>query len=217
MDTSLDNAFHVHLGPDHINQFVCMEPGLYVYDASLVDVPKLRNAFNLLNTVDQNKSLFRQPDIRKADVAIILNRRVNHVAAAKFIRIVKDNWIQNLPFPVGDVRRSNIIYGPPIPPLKGRTRYQAPKRVPDADAVVQLPKDLYEDLQNVTLCIDFHYVNGMTVFHSISRVLTYRTVSFPDSRSKKSILAELKPIFQVYNARGFRIIEIHADCEFQKN
>ena len=54
------------------------------------------------------------------------------------------------------------------------------------------------------------------VFHSISRRLDYRTVSFPKSRSKASIVNELKEIFKLYNAHGFRIAEIHADNEFAK-
>jgi len=82
--------------------------------------------------------------------------------------------------------------------------------------MVQLPKELYEDLKNVTLCVDFHYVNEITVFHTISRKIKYRTVSFPLSRSKANILNELKAIYKVYNARGFKITDIHADNEFQK-
>ena len=44
------------------------------------------------------------------------------------------------------------------------------------------------------LCVDFHYVNGVTVFHSISRKVDYITVSFPTSQSKNSIISELKEI-----------------------
>ena len=79
-----------------------------------------------------------------------------------------------------------------------------------------IPRDVYEDMKHVTLCVDFHYVNGVTVFHSISRKIGYRTVSFPTNRSAGSILASLKDIFKVYNARGFKIIEVHADNEFDK-
>ena len=68
----------------------------------------------------------------------------------------------------------------------------------------------------MTLCIDFHYVNNNLVLHSISRNINYRTVSFPSTRSKKSILSELKIILQKYNARGFNVTEIHADNEFYK-
>ena len=81
---------------------------------------------------------------------------------------------------------------------------------------VQIPKSLYDDLKNVTLCADYHFVNGVTVFHTISRRLNYRTVSFPLSRSKPIIMEELKKVYQQYNARGFRITDLHADNEFEK-
>ena len=113
------------------------------------------------------------------------------------------------------MNRSHTIYGPPIPPIKGRTRYQESTRVPDL-APIQLPKSLHKDLQNVTLCVDYHFVNGVTVFHTISRRLDYRTVSFPLSRSRPIIVEELKKVYQKYNSRGFRITDIHADHEFEK-
>ena len=66
------------------------------------------------------------------------------------------------------------------------------------------------------LFIDFHYVNGVAVFHSILGKVYYITVSFPLSQSKNSIISELKEILKIYNARGFKIVEVHANKEFQK-
>jgi hypothetical protein len=81
---------------------------------------------------------------------------------------------------------------------------------------MQIPKSLHQDLQNVVLCVDFHYVNGVAVFHSILRRIDCRKVSFPLSRSKSSIIAEMREIYKICNARGFRVIEIYADKEFEK-
>ena len=216
MDTSqYDNAFYVYLSPTHFIKFECVDPGLYVYDATRVDLPKLRQAFNFLNTVE-NKSLYRTPDLRKADDALMLHRKLNHMAKDKFQRIIRDNWICNNPVTINNVHQSQHIYGSSIPSLKGRTRYQAPPRVADATEIITLPAQVYENLKHVTLCIDFHYVNNNLVLHSISRNINYRTVSFPSTRSKKSILSELKIILQKYNARGFNVTEIHVDNEFYK-
>ena len=160
---------------------------------------KLNVAFTFLNTVASNKASFGQRDVRKADEAILLNRQTNHMAEEKFVRVVKDNWIRNCPVTVGDVRRSHKIYGPPLPPVKGRARYQSSPRVKETD-IVQIPRSMHEELKHVTLCADFYYVNGVTVFHTMSRRIDYRTVSFPLSRSQASIVNELKDVFKVYNA-----------------
>ncbi len=99
--------------------------------------------------------------------------------------------IINNPITIVDINRSRIIYGPPIPPLKGRTSDQESARVKDL-TMVQLPS------------VDFHYVKEITAFHTISRKINYRTASFPLSRSKANILNELKAIYKVYNVRGFK-------------
>ena len=105
------------------------------------------------------------------------------------------------------------IYGPPIPPIKAWMRYRTPTRIADADLIVEILKNLYEDLEDVTLCTAFHYVNRLAVFYTISRQLRYFTVSFPLSRSAISIMKELRTVFQIYDTRGFCIVEVHADKE----
>ena len=58
------------------------------------------------------------------------------------------------------------MYGPPLPTIKGRMRYKESLRIQETE-IVHIPELLYQDLQNIVLCIDFHYVNGVAVFHSI--------------------------------------------------
>ena len=167
MDTYVVNGFNAHISDSHIIQFIKVIPGLYLYDASNVDLNKLRCAFSFLNTVASNKSFFKNHDVLRADNALLLNRRLNHITKDKFIRIVKDNWIRNNPLTVSDVQRSHVIYGPPIPPLKGHVRYQNSSHIPEFEPV-DIPKALHDNLKNVILCIDFHFVNEVTIFHTIS-------------------------------------------------
>ena len=96
----------------------------------------------------------------------MLNRKTNHIVKNKFVGIVKYNWIRNNPIKVGYVRRSNNIYGPPLSAIKERTRYKDSPRIQETE-IVQIPESLYQDLKNILLCVEFHYVNGVTVFHSI--------------------------------------------------
>ena len=66
------------------------------------------------------------------------------------------------------------------------------------------------------LGVIFHYVNGVAVFHSISRRIGYCTVSFSLSRSATLIVEEMQKIFKIYNSRGFCITGVHIDKEFEK-
>ena len=216
MDSDVEDALIVHLSQQHRIKFKKDPRGLYYLDTTKLDLSKLTRAFNFLSTVKENKKMYGIRDIRKADEANALNRKVNHQAKDKYLRIIKDNWIRNVPFTVGDVRRSHDIYGPPIPPIKGRTRYQEAQRISDAHDIIQIPKQMYDNLKHVTLCVDFYFVNGVEVFHSISRKIGYRTVSFPINRTKSTMLSEINDIFKIYNSRGFKIIEVHADNEFEK-
>ena len=215
MDSEEENALVIHIS-DNINmKFTRNEDDLYVCDASKADMPALKRTLCFLTTVDQNKAFFKAREVCKADQAVELNRKLNHMAKDTFIRIIKDGWLRDCPVTVGDVRRSHAIYGPLIPPMKGRARYQESPRVKDRD-IVQIPKEVFECLKHVTLCVDFHYVNGMIVFHSISRQINYRTVAFPNSRSKGSMLKHIREVQRKYHSRGFRITDIHADSEFEK-
>ena len=215
LDSEKDNALVIHISPGHAMRFRVGGNGLYYFDSSKVEMIKIRQAFSFLNTVSDNINLYKKRDVRRASQAISLNRRINHPVKTKFVRVVKDNWIRNNPITVGDVQRSYNIFGPPLPPVKGRSKYKESKRIKET-TTIQIPKSVFEDLKDVVLCADFHYVNRVTVFHTISRRIEYRTVSFPLCRSKISIEKELKNVFRIYNARGFRIVELHADKEFEK-
>jgi hypothetical protein len=215
LDTLVENAFNVHISEGHTLKFHCGPTGLYYLDTSKLNLSKLKQAFSFFNTVADNMKLYKKREVKKAQEVVNFNRKINNQSHTKLTNIVKNNWVRNTPFTVGDVQRSEKIFGPQIPPLKGRTRYQQAARL-ESLPVIQIPRALYEDLKNVTLCIDFHFVNNVTVFHTISRRINYRTVSFPLSRSRMQILAELETVYKKYNARGFRITEIHADKEFEK-
>ena len=119
MDTEIENAFSVHILEGHVMKFACVLPGLYLFDTSNTDLSKLRNEFSFLTTVSTNKSIYKSREVRKANDAVTLNCRTNHIVKDKFIQIIRDNWIRHNPVTVGDVRRSHVIYGPLLPAING--------------------------------------------------------------------------------------------------
>ena len=58
---------------------------------------------------------------------------------------------------------------------------------------------IQDAIRQVTLCVDFHFVNGLAVLHTISRNINYRTVAFPKTKTTTSIMRELHRVFRVRN------------------
>ena len=78
-----------------------------------------------------------------------------------------------------------------------------------------LPADIAKHHSNVTLCLDFFYVQRLPFVHAISRKIGYRqAVAIPD-RAKETMLSFVnKSIFE-YTKRGFEVVDIHADKELE--
>lgn len=137
------------------------------------------------------------------------------MASDKYARIVTNRLLQNSPITAQDIQRGYHIYRPPLTSIQGRTRNQEFTRVKE-QAVIQIPKRVYKDLRNVTLCGDFFYINGIAVLNTILRRIDYKTVDYPMTRSKQDILKSMRKVQQHYHSQGFRIIDLHADNAFEK-
>jgi Cobalamin biosynthesis protein CobT (nicotinate-mononucleotide:5, 6-dimethylbenzimidazole phosphoribosyltransferase) len=170
---------------------------------------------SLVQTVKNNERMYRQREIKSAKAALDVSKILLHPAQSKFEKIVAGNFISNLPITIADVRRSERIYGPSVPSLKGRTTRQAPASVQDI-IPVGIPRELYEEYKFTTICLDFFYVNKLPVFHAISRKLNHRWASFPKTRSLSEMKSNLNQLKRIYHSRGFRVVSIHADEEFEK-
>jgi Reverse transcriptase (RNA-dependent DNA polymerase). len=240
MDTFIDNSFTVHLNDGMSLKFTCHDNGLYYCDTSKLNTDTLHQAFSFfsmitptdqqqvsrleeqsgtkysfLQSVEDNMKQYRHRDVQKAIKARQLSRLMCHPEQSLLIRMIKDNSLQNCTITPDDVRRAEKIFGKSIPATKGRTRRQTIPRV-ESNQPVEIPVNVYEDNKNVTLCADFFYVNGIAVFHAISRKLNHRYVSFPQSRSRAEIIKSINDLDKIYSARGLRVHEIHADPEFKK-
>ena len=130
LDSEDENAFLVHIFAGHMIKFILgPSPCLYYFDAGKIHMSKIKLVFSFLNTVSENKNLFKNQELQKATDTVMLNRKKNHISKEKLVWIVKDNWIRNNPITVRDVRISHKIYGPPLPSIKGRTGYKELPRI----------------------------------------------------------------------------------------
>jgi hypothetical protein len=142
----------------------------------------------LFSTVAENKKLFTRRDIDNADATRALYCKIGRPSESDFLTILSKNLIRNCPVTVDDAKRASIIYGPDLAAIKGKmTRSATAPHVPTFQAV-PIPAHIATHHRNLTLCMDFFFVQGMAFLHSISRKIGFRTVTQVPTRSKATIL-----------------------------
>jgi hypothetical protein len=105
------------------------------------------------------------------------------------------------------------IFGPDIGALKGKTTHQKP--APVVTDYIEIPRELIETHQDITLCMDGMKINGLPFLTTVSRNIMYRTAEWLPNRSAEAYRSALDNVFRVYNIASFRITSIHCDNEFQ--
>jgi hypothetical protein len=213
MDSASEPALRVHRLDGTIMKFLEHDSGLYVYNPN--DTNDCVPAYSLLNTVAEQKKLFSRREVTAADEARALYRKIGRPDEAEFDSILRRNLIRNCPVTPGDAKRALVIYGPDIAVIKGKTtRSNAAPRAPTFEAV-PIPPPVLEHHKNVTLCVDFFFVQGIPFFHTISRGIGFRSVRQVPDRGRAVILRETRAIIKLYQSRGFHVCDIHADNEFE--
>lgn len=214
MDTQADAAMYIHLPSGEKLRFAEGPSDLYYYNVNNKSA-LFKHELCFLSTVDQNKEYFRTREVKGADVARTLSRKLLHPSDTKLQDILSNNRIRNNPVMLADAKRAAFIWGRSIPSLRGRTTRQQPTHKL-AHIPVNLPPALYNEYKNVTLNIDFFYVNGIAVLHTISNCPTFRSVDFPPSQSEAQIMHVFNKVKRIYGARGFKIVDLHGDNEISK-
>ena len=217
LDTSAEPVLHVHRLDGSVMSFVEHASGLYVFESPTdkAFTSKSVNAYTLVSTVAEQKKLFSRRQIEAADTARELYRKLGRPDEAEFYSILTKNLIRNCPVTPDDARRALHIYGPDVATLKGKmTRTTAAPRAPTF-AAVPLPAPISAHHRNVTLCVDFFFVQGIGFLHTISRGIGFRTISPIADRTHKTILKEILLVIKLYTVRGLTIRDVHTDNEFE--
>ena len=194
-------------------KFVRSPNGLYYFNPPYNKNQQACAANVPMDSVQENMKMFTNRQIERAK----LTRKIYHALGTPslndFKLIVTANSIKNLPITVDDIKTAEMIFGEDIGMLKGKTVRHKP--LPVSSDYVEVPKELINNHQNVTLCVDIMNINGLSFLTTISRKIMYRTTEFIPSQSVKDYRSALDTVFQIYNQAGFKITTIHCDNEFQ--
>jgi hypothetical protein len=230
MDSNNDAALHVHLldGSGYL-RFKEHESGLYLHDTTEGktaydkpmpnDEPTLNtneeiNGYSYLQTVADNKKGFTKRQITAADNARQLYRKLGRPGAARFLEIIRNNFIINCPITIDDITRAEQIYGKDVAFLKGKTTASpANHHVPNQPPVC-LPPDILTKHGKVTLCCDLFYVLGLPFSLSMSRKIHFLSCRSIPNREKPSISKCVSSDINTYQDRGFTATDVHCDGEY---
>ena len=100
--------------------------------------------------------------------------------------MISQNLILNCPVTVGDVARAENNYGKDIHALKLKTTRSKPKEV--VTDYMEIPKDILESNNNITLSIDIMYVNRTPFVTTIFRHVKFTTVEAIQSWTKSQLV-----------------------------
>ena len=228
MDSEIDASFILHKHNNEKLRFYEYKNGLYLHDTKsannkdkgryiLHEPDHFKNALcNTMTTVTQNESLFTARQVSDAKLALRLYEMVGRPSQATFARMIQQNLLRNCPIGIEDAKRALRIYGPEVNALRGKTVRTTPKRAPGFEVIAEIPQDILSLHKEVTLCIDFFFVDGITFLTTISRNIRFITVEFMHDRIiQKSVVPSITRVVNLYKARGFQVKMIMADDEFK--
>ena len=141
-------------------KFEAHDNGLYYYGATKTKSSKATVSDNLfLNTVHNKMENFTRRKLEGVEKARKLMWKIGHPSQRDFEHTLSHNLIRNCPITLADAEQALFIWGPDLGSIKGKRVHKTPKHIPD-EALVPLPMNIMLHHINVTLCIDFFYVNS---------------------------------------------------------
>ena len=195
------------------------EMGLFVHDPtklenSNVNLEKVLDYSFFTNLVSTLENQFTKQEVKKAQEAQTLYKRLGRPSIKKFQHIIRHNLIRNCPISLADALRCEYIYGPDPSTIKGKAVRVTPPPVRLSD-VVPVPPHILQFHSNITLCVDILFVQGTPFLTTISERICFRTVEELGARNYKCILNALQKVINVYDSRELHIQHIKGDSEFE--
>ena len=194
-DTAADSAFNLHTRNGDIIQFTPTKHGLYKADMN-------NTHWTLVTTVKDQQSLFSKRQTDNARLARQIQNIINYPSTKAYRDMVRDRFFPDMPITQADIDTAEIIYGPNIGALKGKTVHHHPRHL--QTGIDGIPADIKQAYsQGVTLTADLMYINGIAFLITVSRGLYFGTVQCLDNRQVPTIAAALKVVLDTYRKRGF--------------
>ena len=216
LDTATEAVFLVHLLDTTVLCFVEHTNGLYLLLPSTNRITKFpAHSYSCVSTAADNCAVFTHQELEGADHARQLYRTIGHLSQQKFETILDHGSILNCPVTKVDAQCANIIYGPDLAYLKGKTTEHPASPHVATQVHSPLPTEIAKYYLSVTLCLDFFYVQCLPFVHAISWKIGYRQAVAVSDRAKETMLSFANKSMLKYTKHGFEVVDVHTDKEFK--
>ena len=223
-DNKKEDAFIIHSSDGRTIKFERTPEGLYAYTPStdyLDDIAKLKKLTppptemsHLVSTVKENRIGYTDRQFKDAKRARDLYHMVGCPTVENLKHILRQKIIKNCPVTIQDVNIAEKIFGPDVGTLKGKTTRRNINKVVKDD-LVEIPPELLTQHDDLTLCFDIMYVNGIPIMTSIDKTVRYRSAVPLKGRKAPELYRGLDVIYRFYNKAGFFIPNSQCDREFK--
>ena len=159
LDTAVEAVLFMHLPDNTVLRFAEHTDGLYLLVPSVnPSTSSPTYNYSCVSTVADNRAVFTRQEVEGADRARQLYRTIGHPSQHKFETILDHGHILNCPVTKADAQRANTIYRPDLAYLKGKTTDHPVSPHVATQVLSPLPEEVAKHHSDVTLCLDFFYV-----------------------------------------------------------
>jgi len=167
----------------------------------------------LVNTVEDKRSIYTECNYSRAVFACKVQNQIGRPSLWDYLKIIEGNLLHNCPVTCADIMAAEDIFGPNLGSLKGKTVRK--KGEPVELKTINIPMSLMERYRDVTLAADIMSINKIWFFVSISCHIKFGTAEMIENMQSATLLRSVKQIKRLYMQRGFRLVDILMDGQFE--
>jgi len=187
-DSEKETAILVHM-PNKIVRFRQMSNGLYALNPLSRDSYTTTNKFQFVETVEENLGFFTPRQQERAKKARAFYRALGTPSLDELKAMIRLNLIKNNSITTEDINLAGRAFRSDVATLKSKTTRTNP--APAVSNLVEIPDELLETHQDVTISMDGLTVNSLKFLSTILHDIYYHTaqyVSQPIASVYKNVL-----------------------------
>jgi hypothetical protein len=153
------------------------------------------NEYVLVTTVRGNSKGYTRHNIKKAQETRRLQGMIGNPIEGEFMGMAHEKLIASCPVTVQDVHYANLIFGPDLANLRGKTTRTKLKHV--RVDYVKIPQDFIKMNKYVALVADVLFVKGLLFLVTSSRGISFIMIEFLPLWTAKRLALALKLVIRM--------------------